>query len=346
MKAMKTAVFAALAFAFSVETFALGTAIPPKVAAQLRKYTPAALSPVPKSVYGKITPFKSQTRRYPENKYSVETGSEPFVLVSLSDDAKAVELRVADGFGGYTNRWFGSEDAFGPVKWNLEKFVLPCRHLAYHMFKKNTLELFASIPEGTVCASLGTVHAGIRKIPHRLVLLRRSSRAAGMSCEFTIAILRSAPPVKTKAEYDRRAEELMAEHAYRNGREWGKMHPAILTNEGCFECAGMASDFKCYMFDGGLKTGEMFTDPSEIRAGDTVYMKSHYFAVVQRHGEKLVTIEGNMNKKVCQSSKRYSVRGGELYCGKEKREFVRGWHGFMPGGGASSAGKSKDVGKK
>jgi hypothetical protein len=311
-------------------SFAAGKPLPPKVAAQLKKFSPAAYAPVPKSAYGKITPFKSNEKRYPERKHMIETGGEPFVLMSISDDAKAVEMRVPDGSGGYTNRWFDTEDAFGPIEWDLKKYEMECRHLAYHMGKKNVPELLASIPAGTVCASLGTLRVGIRKTPHHLVLMRRNAKAAGMDAEFLIAVVRPAPPVRTKQEYDTRAAELLAEHAYRNGREWGKMHPALLTNEGCFECAGMASDFAHYMFGGGLHSGRKFTDASEIRDGDIVYMKTHFFSVVHRHGDKLHTIEGNMNAKISQSTNRYSVRGGQLYCGGQKREFVYGRHCFEP----------------
>ena len=327
----------ALAFAALVcvvctgtQLFAAGKPIPPKVAAQLRKFSPAAYMPVPKSAYGRIAPFKSNEKRYPERNHTIETGGEPFVLFSVSEDAKAVEMRVPDDWGGYTNRWFDTEDVFGPIEWDLKKYEMKCRHLAYHMGKKNVLELTASIPAGTVCASLGTLRVGIRKTPHHLVLLRRKAKAAGMDADFLIAVVRPAPPVRTKKEYDNRAAELLAEHAYRNGREWGRRHPALLTREGCYECAGMASDFAHYMFGGGLHSGRKFNDASEIRDGDIVYMKTHFFAVVHRHGDKLHTIEGNMNGKICQSTNRYSVRGGQLYCRGKKREFVYGRHGFEP----------------
>jgi hypothetical protein len=177
-----------------------------------------------------------------------------------------------------------------------------------------------------VCASLCAVLIGIRKEPHELVLVRRQTKASGILNTFLIAMIRAAPPPKTKKEYDERVDWMLSEYAYRNGREWGRMHPALLTDEGCYECAGMASDFACYMFDSRFHGGTVYKNADEIRSGDIVHIKGHYFSVLRRNGQELLTIEGNLNGTVRHSNRRYSVKNGDVWCGGKPVQFDYGRH--------------------
>ena len=145
-----------------------------------------------------------------------------------------------------------------------------------------------------------------------------------------LVFLKENPPVKTQAEYDARAKQMMAEHAFRTGRPWGKMFPSVLGNTSCFECAAMAADASTYMFDGDLGSGERFEKVDEIRSGDVVHFKSHYIFVIYRKGSQLTTIEGNMNETVRQSSSAYSVSGGKFFAHGAEREFTHGFHKWTP----------------
>jgi len=145
-----------------------------------------------------------------------------------------------------------------------------------------------------------------------------------------LVFLKENPPVKTQAEYDARAKQMMAEHAFRTGRPWGKMFPSILGNTSCFECAAMAADAATYMLDGDLGSGERFEKVDEIRSGDVVHFKSHYIFVIYRKGSQLTTIEGNMNETVRQSSSAYSVSGGKFFAHGAEREFTHGFHKWTP----------------
>lgn len=328
-----------------------GAAIPKEVVKIMELQLPAAFSPLPAASGNKIFPCYSETRTSLDRTSAVTFGEEPFAITAVSKDGKSVEMSVpkpqraakgkAKGKDGkdvadaeqtkeYVKRWFRADDVFGRVKWKLERYEAKCQHLAYFFCGKRIVDIAGMIEEGTQCDSLGTVMVGNAK--YMLLYAVAEQKAGGEDNAFEIVLAREAPPVKTVAEYNKRAAELFSEYAYRTGRPWGKMHPALLTHEGCYECAGMASDFAKYMFGTGLSKGELFKDASEIRSGDTVYMKSHYFAVVFRNGEQLHTIEGNMNAIVCQSKTRYSVRNGKLYCGKEERVFERGWHHWQPEG--------------
>ena len=155
-------------------------------------------------------------------------------------------------------------------------------------------------------------------------------KGGGQENSFMLVFLKENPPVKTQAEYDARAKQLAAEHAFRTGRPWGKMFPSVLGNTGCFECAAMAADAATYFFDVGLQAGERFEKVDEIRSGDVVYFKTHYIFVVYRKGSQLTTIEGNMNETVRQSSSAYSVSGGKFFAHGQEREFSHGFHNWPP----------------
>jgi hypothetical protein len=168
------------------------------------------------------------------------------------------------------------------------------------------------------------------KAPQKRVQVLKPLKGGGQENSFMLVFVRENPPVKTQAEYDARAKQMMEEYAFRSGRPWGKMFPSILGNSGCFECAAMAADATTYMFDGSLGTGEEFTKASEIRSGDVVHFKSHFIFVIYRNGSQLTTIEGNINQVVGQSTKRYSVVGDKFMAGGQVREFTHGRHNWPP----------------
>ncbi len=309
---------------------ALSAPIPDDVAKRIGESLPAAFVPVPASGANKIFPIVSEKRASPDRAYAISLGDRPFAVTAIGEGGKVVCMSVPAGLhtDTMTNRWFKAEDVFGKVKWKLGEYTpeVPC--LAYMSGGKNGPELVAKVPKGTSCALLGA--AAVGKATMKLAHVVQPYSGEGVQTGAMLVFIRENPPVRTQAEYDARAKLLMAEHAFRNGRPWGKGFPSILGNKGATECAAMAADFGTYMVDGGLMTGERFEKADEIRSGDMIRMKGHFFAVVYRKGAQLVTIEGNMNHSVCQSSSRYSVKGGKLMCGGEDANFEYGCHNWTP----------------
>lgn len=322
---------AAVAFAaFFGAKSAFAAAMPEEIVKQLSERLPAAFVPIPASGATKIFPLVSDKRKSPDRKYAITVDGTPFAITAIGDGGKLVEMLVPAGLHTeeFTNRWFKTEDVFGKIKWKLEPYTpeVPC--LAYLNGGKGPLELVAKIPAGTPCAVLGTVVAN--KAPQRLVQVRKPLKGGGQENSFMLVFLKENPPVKTQAEYDARAKQMMAEHAFRTGRPWGKMFPSVLGNTSCFECAAMAADASTYMFDGDLGSGERFEKVDEIRSGDVVHFKSHYIFVIYRKGSQLTTIEGNMNETVRQSSSAYSVSGGKFFAHGAELEFTHGFHKWAP----------------
>lgn len=321
----------AVAFAafFGAESV-FAAAMPEEIVKQLSERLPAAFVPIPASGATKIFPLVSDKRKSPDRKYAITVDGTPFAITAIGDGGKLVEMLVPAGLHTeeFTNRWFKTEDVFGKIKWKLEPYTpeVPC--LAYLNGGKGPLELVAKIPAGTPCAVLGTVVAN--KAPQRLVQVRKPLKGGGQENSFMLVFLKENPPVKTQAEYDARAKQMMAEHAFRTGRPWGKMFPSVLGNTSCFECAAMAADASTYMFDGDLGSGERFEKVDEIRSGDVVHFKSHYIFVIYRKGSQLTTIEGNMNETVRQSSSAYSVSGGKFFAHGAELEFTHGFHKWAP----------------
>ena len=309
---------------------AFAAAMPEEIEKQLSERLPAAFVPIPASGATKIFPLVSDKRKSPDRKYAITVDGTPFAITAIGDGGKLVEMSVPAGLHTeeFTNRWFKAEDVFGKIKWKLEPYTpeVPC--LAYLSGGKGPLELVAKIPGGTPCAVLGTVVAN--KAPQKLVQVRKPLKGGGQENSFMLVFLKENPPVKTQAEYDARAKQMMAEHAFRTGRPWGKMFPSVLGNTSCFECAAMAADASTYMFDGDLGSGERFEKVDEIRSGDVVHFKSHYIFVIYRKGSQLTTIEGNMNETVRQSSSAYSVSGGKFFAHGAEREFTHGFHKWAP----------------
>ena len=309
---------------------AFAAAMPEEIEKQLSERLPAAFVPIPASGATKIFPLVSDKRKSPDRKYAITVDGTPFAITAIGDGGKLVEMSVPAGLHTeeFTNRWFKAEDVFGKIKWKLEPYTpeVPC--LAYLNGGKGPLELVAKIPGGTPCAVLGTVVAN--KSSQKLVQVRKPLKGGGQENSFMLVFLKENPPVKTQAEYDARAKQMMAEHAFRTGRPWGKMFPSVLGNTSCFECAAMAADASTYMFDGDLGSGERFEKVDEIRSGDVVHFKSHYIVVIYRKGSQLTTIEGNMNETVRQSSSAYSVSGGKFFAHGAEREFTHGFHKWAP----------------
>ena len=130
-------------------------------------------------------------------------------------------------------------------------------------------------------------------------------------------------------DYNQKVAEFLSEGPYQHGRKWGRGRWTMLSPgvpHGA--CNGLATDFARYV--SGRKAylyGHKFSNSAEIRAGDVLHVRSksgsHYIVVLYRHGNKLVTIEGNCNGRIHRSSRMWRMKG-DRFCGP--KGFVRGWH--------------------
>ncbi len=309
---------------------ARGAGLPEDAVRQISARLPAVFVPIPASGANKIFPLVSEKRPSPDRKYAITVDGTPFKVTAIGGDGKVVEMSVPAGLhtSDTTNRWFKAEDVFGKVRWKLEPYTPEVSCLAYLYGGKGPLELIAKVPGGTSCTSLGTVVSG--KAAQRLALVDQAYARDGLETPYMLVFLRENPPVKTQAEYDARAKQMMGEHAFRSGRPWGKGFPSLLGNTSCFECAAMAADAATYLFDGGLCSGERFEKAEDIRSGDVVFFGTHYIFVIYRKGSQLTTIEGNMNEAIRQATKAYSVVDGKLKAGADTLGFTNGYHNWPP----------------
>jgi len=311
--------------------------VPTNIVAKLASNLPLALVPFPSKNATKIYPVVSEKKPNYDRRLVVKVGEEPFAITAVSDNFRLIEMAVPvkPQSKEYEKRWFKVEDVLGGIaKWNWEKYSTPCQSLVYYPIDARTVDLIACLPPDT--ASEAFARVTIKRMPYRLLLFARDVNAGGETCAYQMALVREAPPVKTKAEYIQRAAELKSEYAYREGRRWTDDNRSLLTNEQSFGCAGFCADFAKYMFGGGLlaNRGEEYRSATEIRDGDTIRICGHYFAVVFRKGSVLVTAEGNMNSSTSHSSTHYTLVDGKIIAdkgtAKVDAKFEYGLHNWNP----------------
>lgn len=316
----------------SVSAHAHPVEIPPRAVAVLRRSLPAAVAPMPASGAYKISPVVSERLPSPDRTFTVVIGAEPFAMTALSKDGKLAALSVPiqrNGAKSYTNRWFKAEDVFGGVKWDVRRYRARQQNLLYFARGRGPVELVARLPKDGECISLGRAVADKTDWP--LLVHPSPGFVCGATAnESRIVLAREAPPVATKAEYDKRVAELLAEYAFREGRPWGTGFRPLLSwhpKHRRYACAAFANDFAMYVFGKMYWHGEPFGAAKDIRAGDYIRMDGgHKFIVLYREGTVLHTIEGNYNKVVSRSTKRYSVRDGRLFKNGKERGITQAFH--------------------
>ncbi len=88
-------------------------------------------------------------------------------------------------------------------------------------------------------------------------------------------------------------------------------------------CNAYARDFVQYVYGKSLTAGSKYTNISELRAGDVVYVTpQHWMVILERNGNNVTVIHGNWTGgKVCQSS--YTISNNKI--GTQKT-FSYGYH--------------------
>lgn len=132
--------------------------------------------------------------------------------------------------------------------------------------------------------------------------------------------------------YARKVSEFTNTLKWRNGTAWGSSKRPTIGNGNGTGCYAYANDFIKYVFGASgdfSSTGKAFYSPSGIRNGDVIKVvgSQHWFVVLYRNGNQLITAEGNWGGKVLVSGSAYTISGNTLYRnGKRFRTFSVGYH--------------------
>lgn len=130
--------------------------------------------------------------------------------------------------------------------------------------------------------------------------------------------------------YDKNITKFINNPNWSNGASWDAQKRPISSTYGSSGCCRYTADYTNFMYSlDSPRSGTSFTNPSQIKSGDVIYVSnsSHWFVVLGRFGEKLITAEGNWGGKVVISASRYTVKGNTLYRNnKPFRTFQAGYH--------------------
>lgn len=115
--------------------------------------------------------------------------------------------------------------------------------------------------------------------------------------------------------YTQKMNAFISDSRWKNGASWSASKSPILSSYSSKGCCAYAADFAKYVFNNNSPRGGVrFSNPSEIRSGDILYVSgsSHWIVVLERNGNSLRTAEGNWGNKVVISSTAYTVNGNTL----------------------------------
>lgn len=134
----------------------------------------------------------------------------------------------------------------------------------------------------------------------------------------------------TSSSYNSKVNSFLSDSRFKNGASWSASKKPTLSSYGSTGCCAYAADFVKYVFGSSSpRGGKAFYNPSEIRAGDVIYVSggSHWFVVISRSGNSLKVAEGNWGGKVVVSNGTYTVSGNKLLRnGSVFRTFNTGYH--------------------
>lgn len=132
------------------------------------------------------------------------------------------------------------------------------------------------------------------------------------------------------SSYNSKVNSFLSDSRFRNGASWSSSKRPNLSSYNGKGCCAYAADFVKYVFgNNSPRGGKAFYNPSEIRAGDVIYVSnsSHWFVVISRSGNSLKVAEGNWGGKVVVSNGTYTVSGNRLLRnGSVFRTFNTGYH--------------------
>ena len=152
--------------------------------------------------------------------------------------------------------------------------------------------------------------------------------------------VRTSTEAEAASGYDEKVSAFINDYRWRNGASWGNRRSILSPQLGGVQCCAYASDFVKYVFGmPNQKSGEYYSDISQIRAGDTIYVGNwHWLVVLYRDGSYLYTAEGNYNQRVRVRKYGYRIEGNKIInneASSYRYTFTKGYH-YNTGGVASS----------
>jgi hypothetical protein len=126
----------------------------------------------------------------------------------------------------------------------------------------------------------------------------------------------------SSGDYDSKVKAFMADDKWKVGTSWGKNHGPELSSHDSSGCCAYAWDFAQYVYNKKVTAGTKFSNASEIRSGDILYVTpQHWMIVLYRNGNNLDVLHGNWtNGKVCRSS--FTLNGKTI----GSKTFSYGYH--------------------
>jgi hypothetical protein len=127
----------------------------------------------------------------------------------------------------------------------------------------------------------------------------------------------------SSGDYDSKVKAFMADSRWKVGTSWGANHQTELSsNKNCWGCCAYAWDFAQYVYNKKVTAGTKFSNASEIRSGDILYVTpQHWMIVLYRNGNNLDVLHGNWtNGKVCRSN--FTLNGKTI----GSKTFSYGYH--------------------
>ena len=153
----------------------------------------------------------------------------------------------------------------------------------------------------------------------------------------TTLVFPAAPASAIAEDYMTKVYNFINDARWKDGASYGAIPPKSWDDNTHSGCYAYMSDFvhEVWPWPSGTtnfkptRVGTKFTDPSEIRDGDVIYIDNssgtdpHYYAVLQRYEDgSFWTAEGNDSAKATVSKDAYSMSS----LGNRGRVFKYGWH--------------------
>lgn len=148
------------------------------------------------------------------------------------------------------------------------------------------------------------------------------------ACALPMKEFRMDASALTWDEYWNKVQVFINDSRWANGASYSKYQQPKMSGAGSGQgCNAYVRDFVKYVYNVGWKAldGNGFTNPSEIRSGDILYVTPmHWIVVLKRDGNTLYTAEGSWNGVARVTSSGYTINGS-TFSGSGKT-FSQGIH--------------------
>lgn len=130
--------------------------------------------------------------------------------------------------------------------------------------------------------------------------------------------------------YSNKVTAFINDARWKNGAVWSANQMPKVSGHQSWGCCAYAADFAKVVFGkSSQSSGTPFNNVSSIKAGDVIHVNNstHWFVVLDRIGDQLITAEGNWGGKVIISSNTYSIVNNTIHRNdKEFRPMITSYH--------------------